>query len=141
MIMNSHQRVLATLRGDQPDRVPFCELAIDRSLARQLMGWDEVDQPAGMESMPYTVEEAKAVASFLKIDNISYIMRAPVYCEKGLGKDGRAFYGRGLLKTKADLAHATYHHRQQESLKRSEAGDLSRDNRRQPGRRSTHTRM
>ena len=104
MVMNSQQRVLTALRGQQPDRVPFCELVIDRSLARQLMGWDEVDKPTSMETTPYTVEEAKAVASFLKIDNISYILRAPIYCQKGIGKDGRVFYGEGLIKTEADLA-------------------------------------
>ncbi len=105
--MNSQQRVLIALRGEQPDRVPFCELVIDRSLARQLMGWDEVDKPTSMETTPYTVEEAKAVASFLKIDNISYILRAPIYCQKGIGKDGRVFYGEGSIKTEADLSLLT----------------------------------
>ena len=68
------------------------------------MGWPEADKPVSMETTPYTVEEAKAIASYLKLDNISYVMRAPVYCEKGIGKDGRAFYGGGLLKTEADLS-------------------------------------
>lgn len=101
--MISRARVLTALRGEQPDRVPFCELAIDRSLARQLMDWDEVDQPTNIETNAYTVDEAKALASVLKLDNISYIMRAPVYCKKGIGKDRRAFYGEGLIKTEADL--------------------------------------
>ena len=41
MEMNSRERVMAALRGEQPDRVPFCELAIDRALAQKLMGWGD----------------------------------------------------------------------------------------------------
>ena len=76
--MNSQTRVLTALQGQQPDRVPFCELAINRNLARQLTGWQEVDKPVSLETTAYTVEEATAVASRLKTDNISYILRAPI---------------------------------------------------------------
>ena len=45
--MTCRERVLTALRCEQPDRVPYCELAIDRSMAQQLMGWPERpgDQP------------------------------------------------------------------------------------------------
>jgi hypothetical protein len=52
----------------------------------------------------YTLEEAKAIASFLKFDNLSYVMRAPVYAHKPAGLDGRLFYGEGMIQTEADLA-------------------------------------
>jgi hypothetical protein len=38
MEMTSKERILAALKRQEPDRVPFCELAIDRALAERLMG-------------------------------------------------------------------------------------------------------
>jgi uroporphyrinogen decarboxylase len=104
MIMTSRERVLAALARRQPDRVPFCELAVDRALAQRLMGWVGAPTPTGrMEQNAYTVEEAKALAAHLHLDNISYVLRAPVYAERHLGKDGRSFYGEGQIKSAADL--------------------------------------
>jgi hypothetical protein len=103
--MNSRERVLAALRGEQPDRVPYCEVGIDRALAQQLMGWGQpISQARNLEVNQYTVEEARAVASCLGLDNLSYLMRAPVYAHKSPGQDGRLFYGEGLIRTEADLA-------------------------------------
>ncbi len=103
--MNSRERVLAALRGEEPDRVPYCEIGIDRALAQKLMGWGEPkSQARNLEVNQYTIEEAKAIASFLKLDNLSYLMRAPVYADKSAGQDGRLFYGKGMIQTEADLA-------------------------------------
>jgi uroporphyrinogen decarboxylase len=102
--MNSRERVLAALRGEEPDRVPYCELGIDRSLAQKLMGWGEPQSQAhNLEVNQYTLEEAKTIASFLKFDNLSYVLRAPVYAQKSAGQDGRLFYGEGMIRTEADL--------------------------------------
>jgi hypothetical protein len=57
-----------------------------------------------LEVNQYTVEEAKAIASFLKLDNLSYVMRAPVYAQKLAGQEGRLFYGNGMIQSEADLA-------------------------------------
>jgi uroporphyrinogen decarboxylase len=104
MVMNSRERVLAALRGEEPDQVPYCELAIDRALAQKLMGWGEPQSQAhNLEVNQYALEEAKAIASFLKLDNLSYVMRAPVYAQKPAGQDGRLFYGEGMIQTEADL--------------------------------------
>ena len=105
MTMTSRERVLAALRREEPDRVPYCELHVDRALAQQLMGWGESDdQAADLESNVYTVDEAKAIAAYLHVDNISYILRAPVYVQKVSGRDGRLFYGDGMIRTEADLS-------------------------------------
>ncbi len=91
--MTARERVLAALRREEPDRVPYCELGIDRALAQRLMGWGEpTSQAANQEANPYSVEEAKAIASRLQMDNISYILFAPVYVQKHPGQDGRLFY-------------------------------------------------
>ena len=102
--MNSRERVLAALRREEPDRVPYCELAVDRALAQRLMGWGEPEsQAADLEANIYGVEEAKALASFLRLDNITYVLRAPIYAHKEAGKDGRLFYGKGMIESEADL--------------------------------------
>lgn len=105
MAMTSRQRVLAALQLKEPDRVPYCELGVDRALAQRLMGWGApASQAANLEANAYTVEEAKALADHLQLDNISYVLRAPVFAHKRAGQDGRLFYGEGMIKTEADLA-------------------------------------
>jgi uroporphyrinogen decarboxylase len=102
--MNSRERVAAALHCLQPDRVPYCELGIDRALAQKLMGWGPgTSQAANLETMPYTVQEARALAAHLGLDNLTYVLRAPVYAEKVPGMDGRLFYGNGLLTSRAAL--------------------------------------
>jgi uroporphyrinogen decarboxylase len=104
MTMTPQERVRTALRRAEPDRVPYCELGVDRSLAQRLMGWGApATQASNLEANQYSVEEAKALAAFLKLDNLSYVLRAPVYARKEAGQDGRLFYGEGLIKTVGDL--------------------------------------
>ena len=92
--MNSRERVLAALNRQEPDRVPYCELAVDRALAQVLMGWGEPEgQAANLEANTYSVDEARALAAALRMDNLAYVLRAPVYAHKVAGLDGRLFYG------------------------------------------------
>ena len=74
MEMSQRERVMTALKGEQPDCVPFCELAIDRALAQKLMGWEEVPAETAATAIknPYTAKESKEIASFLGLDNISY---------------------------------------------------------------------
>ena len=70
--MNSRERVAAALRCEQPDRVPYCELGIDRALAQKLMGWGPgTSQAANLEANVYTIQEATALAAHLKLDNLA----------------------------------------------------------------------
>lgn len=102
--MNSRERVSAALRREQPDRVPWCELAVDQALAQRLMGWGSGSSEAyNMETHPFTFEESLAVAEHLGLDNLSYVLRAPVFAEKIPGKDGRLFYGDGMIRARDDL--------------------------------------
>ena len=104
MSMTSRERVLAALRREEPDRVPYCEFAVDRALAQQFMGWGGPStQKADLEANVYNVEEAKAIASFLHQDNIVYVLRAPIYAHKHAGLDGRLFYGAGMIENERDL--------------------------------------
>ena len=106
MEMNSRERVMAALGGKEPDRVPFCELAIDRALAQELMGWEKAPAITGAAAVRnlYSLEESKQLAARLGLDNISYIMRAPVFAHMEEGKDGRTFAAEGMLHSEADLS-------------------------------------
>jgi uroporphyrinogen-III decarboxylase len=106
--MNARERVLTALRCEEPDRVPYCEIGIDRALARRMLGWTETTSPktgmtASMETNPYTLDEAKALAADLGMDNLYYVLRAPVYADRLPGEEGRLFYGPGQIKSAADL--------------------------------------
>jgi uroporphyrinogen decarboxylase len=102
--MNERERVLTALRRGVPDRVPYCEFAVDRALAAQLMGWAGPDsEAANLEANTYSVDEAKAIAAALHMDNIAYVLRAPIYAAKTAGQDGRLFYGAGMIESEADL--------------------------------------
>ncbi len=105
MEMTSRERVLAALRRQEPDRVPWCELGVDRALAQKLMGWPQTPTQglAAAVRNPYTLEESRAIANRLGLDSISYILRAPTYAQTQTGVDGRSFQGDGLIKTEADL--------------------------------------
>ena len=54
--MNSRERVLAALRLEQPDRVPFVEGGVDPPIERALLGKDsylpeEVNQVMGLDNL------------------------------------------------------------------------------------------
>jgi uroporphyrinogen decarboxylase len=104
MAMTSRDRVHAALRREEPDRVPYCELGVSRSLAQELLGWGPpLSQSANLEANPYTLAETKELARFLALDNITYVLRAPVYADKHAGQHGILFYGDGQIRTAADL--------------------------------------
>jgi uroporphyrinogen decarboxylase len=80
------------------------ELGVDRALAQKLLGWPGAStQRTNLEAQSYSPAEAKEVARYLGIDNLTYVLRAPVYAEKIEGKDGRLFYGEGRIRSRADL--------------------------------------
>ena len=102
--MNSRERVAAALERRVPDRVPYCEEYVSRPFAARLMGWEAPQtESVDLEGNEYTVEESKALARRLGLDNITFVLRAPVYAEKHAGQDGVLFYGAGLIRTIADL--------------------------------------
>ncbi len=104
--MSPRERVMAALNRQETDRVPHCELCVDVAMAETLLGWKKAEAATGGSARknPYTVEEAKALASFLGHDNIGFILRARDYAKMAIGKDGRTFLGDGLIKSDADLS-------------------------------------
>lgn len=96
--------MITALKREIPDRVPFIELEVDETLARRVLGMIQ-DDMAIPETGLYerSVEEEKEIARVLKKDNICYSIRAPLFCDKRVGKDGRIFYGPGQIKSRDDL--------------------------------------
>jgi uroporphyrinogen decarboxylase len=102
--MIPRERVRQALSRKEADRVPYCELGVDRALAEQIMGWGSgQNEKSNLEANAYTVEESKRIAQRLGLDNITFALRAPVYADKRPGKQGRLFYGDGQIKTEKDI--------------------------------------
>ena len=96
---------MAALSGQEPDRVPYCELAIDRAFAAKLLGWDERPNVNALEeSTPFTIAEARKVSTMLGLDNLFYLRRQPVYVDTFVDEEGRIFPASGKIKTEDDLA-------------------------------------
>lgn len=104
MAWSPRERVLTTLRREEPDRVPYCELSVDQKVAAQIMRWPVPDRVEyDRETNPRTVEEERALSDRLGRDNITVVVRAPVYARKERGIDGRPFYREGMIATASDL--------------------------------------
>ncbi len=103
--MTSRQRILAALHRQKPDHVPYAEFGVDPALAAQLLGrpMPAAGSAFSIEAQPRGVEDEKALSRLLNRDNITYVLRAPVYAERVAGKDGRLFYGEGQIHSWADL--------------------------------------
>ena len=104
--MYPRKRALTALRREEPDRVPYCEIAIDPAVADQIMGQraaQDFDADMNLEQNPRGVAEEKALSERLGRDNIAAILRAPVFVHKVQGKDGRPFYREGLIAEESDL--------------------------------------
>ena len=102
---NHRERVMAALSGQEPDRVPYCELNIDRVFGAKLLGWNETPYVNALdEETPFTLPESKEVSKTLGLDNIFYLRRQPVYVDTFVDEEGRIFPGTGRIKTEDDLA-------------------------------------
>lgn len=107
--MTSRERVLTALTCKIPDRVPRVEFGIDLALARRLVPPGTIGpkavggSAACLEHNLFTIEESKAIARVLHLDNVSYTLRAPVYAHRREGADGRPFYGAGMIRSRDEL--------------------------------------
>jgi uroporphyrinogen decarboxylase len=103
--MTSRERVLAALRREKPDLVPYIEIGVDPAVADQLLGRTSggASPPVIIEANQRTVEEEKVLARAMHKDNITYVLRAPVFADRVAGEDGRLFYADGQIRSRADL--------------------------------------
>ena len=90
MAVTSRDRILRALKLEIPDRVPFCELAVDLGVASKIWSKNNISQ--------------KEISKLLHRDNLTIWCNAPTYSKKKKGKDGREFEIDGLIKTNKDLS-------------------------------------
>ena len=106
--MTSCERVLAALRREIPDRVPWMEGIVDDRLAGKLCGeeievnWDIAPDGTPVASGAYLSEQQKKVCRALGKDNINYNAFAPVYAGR-TSLEGVVIVGEGLVHTRDDL--------------------------------------
>ncbi len=101
--MKPRERILSALNLEEPDRVPYCEATIDPVVAAKLLDLEPPKELPEIATFRRSVDEEKALSGFLHRDNISYRLTAPIFAEKLKGKDGRIFYGKGLIRSEKDL--------------------------------------
>lgn len=110
--MNSRERVLAALRREIPDRVPWVEGGVDLPMQRRLMGRDD-----------YLPE---ALAETLGLDNLIADFLPPIFAEVET-HDDVPFIGAPLLRSRADLEMMRFPDPEDPALYRA-AEDLVRRN-------------
>jgi hypothetical protein len=103
MKMTPKERILCALNLEEPDRVPYCEATIDPVVAAKLLGREPPRELVEVGTVRRPVEEDKALSQLLHRDNITCRLTAPIFAEKLRGKDGRIFFGKGLIKSEKDL--------------------------------------
>jgi uroporphyrinogen decarboxylase len=88
--MNSKERVMCALSGEQPDRVPFCEGNIAANIARALAGSDR------------DLSE-REISDLSGRDVVVQILFPPYFADYATGSDGQEYVTTGWIKTRADL--------------------------------------
>jgi uroporphyrinogen decarboxylase len=98
------ERILAALRREPIDRVPYVETTIGLRIGGRLLG----------QTLPFVEipqlglnlrhgEDDKRLSRLLHRDNISFRLIPPTFSKKERGKEGQLFVGDGLIKTMDDF--------------------------------------
>ena len=117
--MTPRERVLAALRREEPDQVPWAEAGIDEGLQVKIMGTAEFEpadmcRKLGLDAFggsylksPITWQDAKATGDFAGYyypDQITFDFVPPWIAEIGLAEEsGRKFVKKGLLTSREAL--------------------------------------
>jgi hypothetical protein len=102
--MLPRERVLAALRREPVDRVPYVETSIGLNIGEKLLG-----QTLPLVQIPQLGlnlrhgEDDKRLSRLLHRDNISVRLIPPTFSKKEKGKEGQLFVGDGLIKTMDDF--------------------------------------
>lgn len=103
--MNSRERVLAVLKGELPDRLPWIENYVSNEVMKGLLGHDDFDVKCTYSQkidFPGMIRVSPDLRKIIPLDNISYDLAPPRFAktEKLGGHDNIT---EGLIKTKEDL--------------------------------------
>lgn len=101
--MNSRERVMCALAGEQPDRVPFCEGSVAPNVARALAGSDR------------DLQEHE-ISRLLGRDVVVAILFPPYFADEETSSDGQSYVTQGRIRTRADLESMVFPDPQDPSL-------------------------
>lgn len=113
--MSPKQRVLAALRLEEPDRVPFFEFSIDEDIGARILNKSAcIPYPRRhyeiLEGISYgpmiggTNYKPDELAQKLHLDGFGYRFSPLLFTEKRhSSKDDREFLGKGMVRTRRDL--------------------------------------
>lgn len=109
--MTSRERVLTTLNGGIPDRVPFMELYVAEAFGLRLLGRPPSPEPPFVSgSLPVTCAyfgghkyDPADLAQALGLDGFCMSVQPRIYFV-GRVSDGNTFFVDGMIKQRADLA-------------------------------------
>ncbi len=88
--MNSRERVMCALAGEQPDRVPFCEGNVAQKVAQAIANTSrELSE--------------REISEMLDRDVVVPILYPPYFADQGVGEDGQQYVTTGWIKKRADL--------------------------------------
>lgn len=102
--MLPRERVLAALKREAIDRVPYVETTIGLRIGEKLLG-----QTLPLVQIPQLglnlrhPEEEKNLSRLLHRDNISFRITPPTFSKQEKGAQGQVFVGDGLIKTMDDF--------------------------------------
>jgi uroporphyrinogen decarboxylase len=98
------ERVLAALRREPIDRVPYVETTIGLGIGEKLLGrtFPLVPVPQLGLNLRHWKDD-KRLSRLLHRDNISFRLLPPTFSKKEKGKEGQLFVGDGLIKTMDDF--------------------------------------
>ena len=88
--MKSRERVLCALRGEQPDRVPFCEGSVAPNVAR-VVARSKRDL------------SEREISDLLGRDVVVAVLFPPYFADQQVGSDGQNYVTHGWIKQEADL--------------------------------------
>jgi len=89
-MMDSRERVLCALAGEQADRVPFCEGSVAPNIGRALTNDD------------HDLSE-REISDLLGRDAVICTLFPPYFADYVIGSDGQAYVTNGFIKSRADL--------------------------------------
>lgn len=98
------ERVLAALRREAVDRVPYVETTIGLKIGEKLLG--QTLPPVPIPQLGLNLrhpEEEKKLSRLLHRDNISFRLTPPTFSKAEKGAQGQLFVGDGLIKTMDDF--------------------------------------
>ena len=107
--MTGRERVLATIKGDLPDRVPFMEASIDLKIIGALINQplqadNQFDTPSELDDVQELRLDAQlALNPIANRDVITYALRPPTPAKQEAGGEGLQFYYEGAIKSWDDL--------------------------------------